>query len=433
MTQNYFSYALKNTLLVAFFCFISFFTGMNEASAQNCSPNAGPDQLICETDTLTLVGSVSGPNIGSEWIQVAGPSVIIDNPSSPITTISGYAGGNTYGFRIRGFCTIGGNNGDRVDITVQPITEAIISQGNIASCPSNGTIILNGSPPLHGETIEWAVQGTNNAGVSFSVTDQATTAITLPEDSCGITTIRYTITNQDALGPNLNCVSFDEITVTNYGAETMVDAGTDEASTQCYTATQSVALSASFGGCGLGGQGGAWSFVSGPSVPAFGNITANETTVSSLIEGTYTLRWTVSGPCVNGSDTVTLTIPEANQDITTAGATNNNFVFCDTSIAQTTLVGGEPNYSGETVEWGYNGSDPNLVIVDPTSPTTLVTGLDDGNSPYSFSYTITNDSTETSPGVGDACNSQTNVTVTFAESDPMIVPNGGNDIIGGLQ
>ena len=135
------------------------------------------------------------------------------------------------------------------------------------------------------------------------------------------------------------------------------------------------------GGCSLGGQSGRWEFVSGPTSPSFGSATSSNTSVAPLVAGTYEFRWSVSGPCVTGSDTVTITVPEPTQDITLASAQRNNIVFCDTTVSETTLVGVEPTFAGETVLWEYNGSDPNIVIDQPNNSTTLVTGLDSGNDP----------------------------------------------------
>ncbi|WP_162200474.1 DUF11 domain-containing protein, partial [Kordia jejudonensis] len=404
-------------------------------NAQDCSPNAGPDIVICAGDTLTLSGSVSSPPsspaTGSEWIQTGGPSVIIDSPNSLTTTVTGYVGGQTYTFVLVGNCAIGGDNQDEMQVIVQPITEAVISNGNIESCPDAGTIVLNGSAPQFGETVLWQVLAPNDAGVSINFDDQSTTSIVLPEGSCGTSTIRYTIINEDALGPNLDCISVAEIEITNFGGVQNVNAGPDQPLDQCYTATRLANLSGSFGGCGLGGQSGIWEFVSGPTTPSFGNANNANTSVAPLVAGTYEFRWSVSGPCVTGSDTVSIIVPDPTQDITMASAPNNNIVFCDNTVGETTLVGVEPTFTGETVLWEYNGSDPNVVIDQPNNSTTLVTGLDSSNDPYDFTYTILNPNTVS--GSMPACENSTTVRVRYRGPTPTIIANMGNDIIGGCN
>jgi len=57
----------------------------------------------------------------------------------------------------------------------------------------------------------------------------------------------------------------------------------------------------------MDGQQGTWTIVSGPSVPTFSDPNNNSTNVSGLQQGTYVFRWTVSGPCANGFDEVTVT------------------------------------------------------------------------------------------------------------------------------
>ncbi|MFB9106699.1 hypothetical protein ACFFU1_17455, partial [Algibacter miyuki] len=416
---------LKFLFITTVFLFQSF-----SALAQNCSPNAGPDQVICVSDGLILTGSVSSPGgspfTGSQWVQISGPSVIIDNPNALTTTVTGYVGGQTYGFRLIGSCGEGGDNRDDMQVMVQPLTKAVITNGDIVSCPSNGTIVLRGSAPQFGETVRWT--STGSAGVVFSVNDQNVTSITLPETSCGVSTIRYTIRNEDALGSNLDCVSTAEITVTNRGGEQNVNAGADQNLDQCYTASQSANLSGSFAGCGIDGQQGTWSFVSGPTAPSIASPNSANTSVSPLQAGTYQFRWNVSGPCVNGSDVVTIVVPEPTQEVTTSSIENNNIIFCDQTISQTTLVGAEPTFAGEEVLWEYTGSDPDIVLTDPTNSTTLVSGLDNANDPYTFTYTIVNPNTVS--GGMPACSSTGSVTVRFSDAFPSITANMGNDIIG---
>ncbi|WP_158447845.1 PKD domain-containing protein [Aquimarina longa] len=404
------------SLLILLFIFSSV-----QLFGQNCSPNAGPDQLICAGDALVLSGSVSGPSSGSLWIQTGGPSVIIQSPNTLITNVTGFSGGNTYQFALVGSCGDGVDNQNEMQVMVRPITIANAGS-DVSSCPSNGGVVLTGNPPLNGEVVEWSVVGNNDAGVVINFPNQSTTSISLPSGSCGATTLRYTITNENALGPNLDCTSTDDLIVTNFGGVNTVTAGGDQTLTNCYTATQRTNLAGSFGGCGLGGQNGMWSFVSGPNNPNIVSANTPNTRVTRLQEGTYVFRWSVSGPCVNGSDTVSITVPAATQDVTTASVAENNIVFCDNTINQATLVGNEITFDGEAVAWTYSGSDPDLVINDATNPTTLVTGLDPSNDPYNFTYTIQNGTT--------LCDSETTVQIRFRPPSPTIMVNGGADIIG---
>lgn len=391
--------------------------------AQNCSVNAGITETICENDgTFTLSGSSAGLiQSGPTWSQVGGPSVIINDPSNLNTGISGLVGGNTYTFRLTAVCTDGTTQFQDVDITVQPIT--ISNAGtNIASCPDNtGTITTNANTPLNaGETGQWSIVGSNNAGVTINTPTSPTTSLTLAETSAGVTTLQWTITGPD-YAPGQFCESSSTITVTNYGGETVVDAGPDQNLDNCYTVTQSTNMAASFGGNNINGQVGTWSFVSGPNTPTIADVNSNNTGISNLIEGTYTFRWTVGGPCVNGVDTVTVTVDAATQDISTASIQNDNIRFCDASITTVTLVGSVPQFTGETVTWTQtSGPTTGINILNPNSSTTQISGLD-GSSTYEFTYTIQNATT--------LCDDSATATIRYSTNPVSITANGGSDII----
>ncbi len=396
---------------------------LNAVNAQNCSVNAGIDTNICENTPFTLTGSSSGNVLsGPVWSQVSGPSVIIDNPTDVNSSVTGLLGGNTYVFRLSADCTDGSTQTQDVSVTVQPISIANAGE-NIASCPdSAGNISVTGNNPTNpGEVGTWTIEGANNAGITINFPNSSTTTLDLPENRAGTTTLRWTIRGPD-YGPGQFCESFDEITITNYGGELPVDAGPDQSLDRCYTVTQSTRLNASYGGANLNGQQGSWSFVSGPSTPSFSNPSNNRSNVSNLIEGTYILRWTVSGPCASGQDTVTIVVDEATQDITTAGVLDNTIQYCDPSITTATLEGIPPQYSGETVEWTQTGGSA-ASILNSTNSTTQVSGLSSTGGPYTFAYTITNATT--------GCDDTETVTIQYSTNPINITANGGADIVAG--
>ena len=103
------------------------------AYAQNCSVNAGTSRSLCANDPLTLTGGVGGNIVSFKWTQIAGPSVVIQNPNNAVTPVLGIVGGNSYTFRISGVCSTGTTFQD-VTFTVDPIT---ISRAgtNMEGCP----------------------------------------------------------------------------------------------------------------------------------------------------------------------------------------------------------------------------------------------------------------------------------------------------------
>ena len=326
---------MKPLLHKAFSALFFAFVFISTTNAQNCSVNADLDRTICELEQFFFAGSATGLiQSVPTWSQIAGPTAVIVDPNDPLSEVLGMTGGNVYTFRLTATCQDGIDQFQDIDVTVQPISLATASS-DLASCPNDtGSIVVNGNAPGNpGETGMWSITGSNDAGVVINFPNSPTTTLTLPETSCGTTTIRWTIRGPD-YAPGQFCESFAEIDITNYGGEQPVDAGPDQALDNCYTVSQSTSLNGSYGGCGLNGQQGMWSFVSGPNTPTIADPNSNTTGVSGLIEGTYVFRWSVSGPCANGEDTVTITVDPATQDVTAVGG--GNITLCDPAITVAT-------------------------------------------------------------------------------------------------
>jgi len=424
MAQFYFPWRIctlsKKLAFVTFFIFLAIL----KTNAQNCTVNAGVlNVTICETDALVLTGNTPTPIVGTvKWTQISGPAVTINSPTSTSTTISGYTGGNTYTFRYSATCSDGILSYQDKVVNVKPITKANAG-ANIASCPNNnGTLaIIANSPQNTGEIGYWEIVGTNNAGVVINFPNLATSTISLPETSCGVTTLQWVIEGPE-YAPGQRCRTTSQITVTNYGGVKPVSAGPDQTLSNCYTTTQSTKLNATYGGCGINGQNGQWTFVSGPNTPTISNPNSNDTGISNLVEGTYTFRWTVSGSCASGNDTVVINVPPATQDVTQLPGGDENIFFCDNTINQVTLVAQTPLYAGETVSWSQISGDTGAVIVSPTNPTTLITNIFQGGDPYRFRYTLTNTNT--------GCVFTKDYIVQYNGPTRTILANNGNDIVG---
>lgn len=424
MAQFYFSWRICTLSKKLAFTALVVFLTIYQTNAQNCTVNAGVlNETICETDALVLTGNNPSPIIGTvKWTQISGPAVTINSPTSPSTTISGYTGGNTYIFRYSATCGDGIVSYQDKVVNVKPITKANAG-ANIASCPNNnGTLaIIANTPQNTGEKGYWEIVGANNAGVVINFPNLATSTITLPETSCGVTTLQWVIEGPE-YAPGQRCRTTSQITVTNYGGVKPVSAGPDQTLSNCYTTTQSTNLNGTYGGCGLNGQNGQWTFVSGPNTPTIANPNANNTGISNLVEGTYTFRWTVTGPCASGNDTVIITVPPATQDVTQLPGGDENIYFCDNTINQVTLVAQTPLYAGETVAWSQISGNSGAVIVSPTNPTTLVTNIFQGGDPYRFRYTLTNTNT--------GCIFTKDYIVQYNGQTRTIVANDGKDIVG---
>ncbi|MCX6304921.1 MAG: Ig-like domain-containing protein, partial [Bacteroidetes bacterium] len=370
----------------------------NEVRSQNCTVNAGIPDSICVNQPMLLHGNSSGLYQAGggdiHWSQKSGPSVNIVSPYSFNTNVTGYVSNQVYWFYFSAKCLDGSLVYDSVWVKVKPITTSVAGT-DLISCPGVNILTLNGNAPGAGESGLWQVVGTNH-GVTINSPTSRNSTVTLAQNACGITTLRWTITGTNS------CYDFDDMTVTNIGGVSPVTAGTPIIVGGCYTATTSATLNGSFGGCGISGQSGHWTFISGPSTPVFGNANSNSSSISNLVEGTYTVQWTVSGPCANGTATNTITVSHALGGVTGASAGGAQ-VFCDTRL-NFVLTGNNPLYANETGTWVQTSGRPGVSIANPTNPITGVT-ITNPTGSYTFSYTIVNSLT--------GCSSSASTSVTY--------------------
>ncbi len=356
--------------------------------SQNCTVNANADrsqcpggQLALSPDQFYLFGTANA-DVGANylqnpsWTQISGNAVNITTPNQVQALVKGAAAGNTYGFRLTAQCADGSTVSDDVLITILPVTFA---NGGVNQTYCQGTYALNGNVPASNETGSWSINGSNNAGITINNPNSPNSTITISGASSGNTLLIWTISNPSG------CNSVDEIVISTLGGVEPVTAGTDITLSNCYSATQNVNLNGSFGGNTPGQQQGTWTVVSGPNVPTFGNANNNNTSVNGLIEGTYVFRWTVEGTCANGFDEVTVIVPAPTADVTDVADVSS--YFCD-GRTSTVLQGTVPLYVNETVQWTQTGG-PTATIINPTSPSTLVTGMTTLGT-YTFLYTLSN-------------------------------------------
>ena len=381
--------------------------------SQNCTVNANVDQNICANQPLVLNGSNGGLIMPGtvQWSQLSGPSVIITAPTSLVTTVTGYTGGNTYVFRLSAKCTDGNIVFDQVTYTVRSITmaDAGIPQ---TLCPGTAVGTMTANAPGSGETGIWSGSG---SGITITSTSNRLSPLNLSNGSSGTSTFTWTINNANG------CSSSDTVQITNRGGVATVSAGADilASSVSCYLTTATVTLNGSFGGNGTGGQIGLWTLVSGPSAPTITNPNQRNTTVTNLIQGTYVFRWTVVGPCASGSDDVTVNIPLSTGSLTGVGS-GVTLIYCDNRTVAP-LTGSVPLNSGETVRWSFVSGPSGTVIADTTAPSTTVSGLNGiAGSTYVFRYTLTN---------SFGCSTTVNRTIQFIEPVTSMNILGGNQIL----
>jgi len=139
--------------------------------------DAGPDQQLCNANTVTLTANTSAPLKAGEsglWELVpatpANPTVTIQNPTSPTTTVTGLVAAQTYTFRwtVTGPSACGPTN-DLVVITkLPPIANNTVSSTSALVC-SGQTITVNGSTPTGGNgTYTYVWESSTDGGNSWS-------------------------------------------------------------------------------------------------------------------------------------------------------------------------------------------------------------------------------------------------------------------------
>jgi hypothetical protein len=322
--------------------------------------------------------------------------------------VNAFSQGQMYEFRISARCADGAQVSQTVKFQTQSSTPANAGPNIPQVCA--GTIVMAANAPLTPmEFGTWSkVSGPNVTIVNPS---SPTTSVVIPVGQSGQTVLRWTINNSDN-----GCSTSSTVAFTSTGVSGTVSAGPDQNLSACYNLTQNTNLQGSYAGNGLFGQSGTWTFVSGPSVPFIGNPNSNISNVSNLKEGVYTFRWNVSGPCANGTDEVSITVPAARQAITAAGSASR--VFCDNTTS-TVFSANPPALTNETALWTKIAGSG--TIASPNSPTTVISNLTPGSS-STFRYTITNTVTGCISEGNYTVNYITAPTISFINSSTFLPP-----------
>lgn len=412
---------MKKRLLLSFIAFLFFIFNSADSFAQNCTVNAGINTTICPGSPFILRGVASGSfQAGAagapKWEQTSGPSVNISATSfvgnNATATVTGYTAGSSYTFLLSAQCEDGSYVSQSVTYTVSDL-EGVTAGPNATVCPGNYT--MQATPLKPGQFGYW-LKISGDAAMPDPVNDfNPSSNLVIPASASILSaTYRWTVIDGD-------CIISSNVVITSLGAQP-VDAGANQ-TLSCYNTTASTTLSGSFApNHPATGQGGTWSFVSGPSTPIFGNANSSSTGVSNLIQGTYVFRWTVTGSCYTGSDEVTIVVPPPTQDRTSAGGDTQ--IFCDTRTS-TVLNAPQPLYSNESGHWilfSKPAGRPDPLFSNANSNVTTVSGLSGvAGEQYVFHYIINNSEFPD-------CSSTGVYTVRYGFS-PQITINSANPLV----
>lgn len=334
--------------------------------ANNPVANAGPDQQLCSPAfSTTLAGSpVTFPAVGT-WTLLSGTAVI-QNPNSPTSAILDLEVGETVLLWTvsNGPCA-NGLTSDTLRIRVFDAANPIADAGDDQQlCTPNTTATMDGSAVIFPAEGTWSlISGTG------TITDPNDPSTTITGLSVGENIFTWTVSN----GPCANGVTTDQVSIFIYDlGNPPADAGPDIVVCSPLTEAELLGNNPTFPSFGT------WTIISGPGSLVDPNDP--NTRLENLQVGTTTVVWTVdNGPCAPPftTDTVVVNIYESGDPSANAGPDQQ---VC-TPVTQTNLVG-SPYTLPATGTWVLVSGTG--TIVDPSNPSTLVTGLGVGENIFEW-------------------------------------------------
>ncbi len=357
---------------------------------------AGTDIALCNQFTTNL--SATMPSIGAGKWTTTGAAVIA-NPNMPNSAVYNLAAGqNTFIWTLsNGSCL--DYSRDTMVVSVTPSSSDLANAGtDINVCGTTPVQLTATSPSISsGRWTQPVAQ--SSAGVTISNITASSPSISGLQGGRNYT-FTWTLSNG-------NCVDYstDQVNI-NVSASPPDNAFAGMDIRICNNnSTTLTALPSQYGT-------GRWTIANGggliidPTQPA--------TFVANLPSDTTRFVWTLSnGTCLNYSRDTMLVIVSSANDIAEAGAGQ---VLC--SVNNISLSATVPSVGGG--RWSQSAAQANqgVVIVNPTSATTQVTGLV-GGSIYTFTWTLSN---------GSCINYSSDVTTINITNVPPDRAFAGNDI-----
>ncbi|WP_290709161.1 PKD domain-containing protein, partial [Flavihumibacter sp. CACIAM 22H1] len=346
--------------------------------------NLGTNRSITlPTNSISITGTATdadGSISSFRWSQVSGPSTAtISNETTATASFSNLVQG-TYSFRLTVTDNAGGTGSATVSVTVNP--EAAVNISPVANAgaaititlPTN-TAVLAGSGADEDGTIasyRWRqLSGPNTASIS-NATAAGTGISNLIQ---GRYSFRLTVTDNDGASHSddvlvtVNPAPVDNAApVSNAGPNRNITLPTNSTNISG-SGTDTDGTIASF----------RWRQVSGPNTAAIANAGAAATTVSGLIQGTYTFRLTVTdNDGATHSDDMNVTVNAAPNTAPTVHAGSNRTITLPSS--STSLSGSATDQDGTiaSYQWTQVNGPTTATIGAANSANTTVSGLAEG-------------------------------------------------------
>ncbi|HEY0977300.1 MAG TPA: gliding motility-associated C-terminal domain-containing protein [Flavobacteriales bacterium] len=319
--------------------------------------NAGPDQGVCTPLTSTaLSGSpVSFPAVGT-WTVLSGQGTFVDanDPNTEVVDLG--IGANQFVWTVDNGACGAGITSDAVTITLFDLNAPPANAGADQEfcAPFMGTTLTANTPTVPSIGI-WS---TTQPGVTFTAVNNPASGVNGLQ--IGETVLTWTIDN------GVCGVSSDDVSIFVFDPENLpANAGPDQEYCMPQDSTFLQGNTPTFPASG------AWTVAGGAGL--FEDATDPNTKVVGLAIGANTFVWTTdNGPCPGAitSDTITVVLYS---DSTQAAFAGDDIETC-LPITMVQLDASVPQLPTTGV-WSFFNGPAVPTIVDPSSPTSTVTGL----------------------------------------------------------
>jgi hypothetical protein len=281
------------------------------------SVSAGPDRAVTLPASASLDGTVTddgkptGSTVTQTWSKTSGPGTVTFGDSSAVDTTASFSLSGTYVLALT--ATDGAlSSSDAVTVVVSPAQTTTVP-GAPATCQATdqgASVLVEWTPPASdggSAIIRYAVKVKGGA-TTIQVNDPAARSYVWTGAYLATDTMQVRAVNSVGFGAWCETAITGTPPPTNQAPS--VSAGAD----QSIVLPSSANLNGTVTDDGLPAGSTvtqAWSVVSGPGAVTFGDATAEDTTATFSVDGTYVLRLTGSDGTLSSSDDMTVTVAPA--------------------------------------------------------------------------------------------------------------------------
>ena len=387
------------------------------ADVTGAAISGGNPIQFCDPTITSTVLSGTIPKYVNEtvhWVQTSGPAVSIEDPNSPVTTITGLSSLSSYAFSytIRNAVTSCSSSATvTVSYYPNPPSLSITSSDPVLLTCNSTSATINFLAGGSGTTQYQILSGPSGTGMTFPTSwinsggsPLVINGLTKPGTYL-VQMRRSTMTGGECTTP------FAQITIVSSLEGVSSNAGTDQILDCNVTETDLIGNDpTAAGGTGQG----TWSQVSGPSAIILSDPHSPILHIGSLLpNGLYVFRWLISGGplCPSSQDDVQVYTATLTPSSRSAGTNQTNVCYNTPAY----LNAEAPQYVFERGTWTVSPST-GVAFSDIHSPQAIVTGLS-ASTLYTFTWTISN-------GCGSASSS---MTIDVINTIGPIVANAGPD------